>query len=182
LRLPHEMPPNERLLDLNISYLSEDASDRLLQKGDLPGALAAARTAERYAPEHADTVETLAFLEYLSGDKAAALKDFQRAKTLDPDFKKGFDEALESAPELRPLRDDKEFLGSSSLPVSGRHAKGRRQIAKPDSSGASPSTGIHARALSASTVSAASPDTIATRPTTRAGRSWKARRAKVVRT
>jgi uncharacterized Ntn-hydrolase superfamily protein len=108
---PHPLPELRRLLDLNLSYLYEDASDRLLQKNDLPGALAAARTAERYAPEHADTVETLAFLEYLSGDKAAALKDFQRAKTLDPDFKKGFDEALESAPELRPLRDDKEFLG-----------------------------------------------------------------------
>jgi len=108
---PHPLPELRRLLDLNLSYLYEDASDRLLQKGDRPGALAAARTAERYAPEHADTVETLAFLEYLSGDKAAALKDFQKAKTLDPDFKKGFDEALESAPELRPLRDDKDFLG-----------------------------------------------------------------------
>jgi uncharacterized Ntn-hydrolase superfamily protein len=108
---PHPLPELRRLLDLNLSYLYEDASDRLLQKGDRAGALAAARTAERYAPEHADTVETLAFLEYLSGDKAAALTDFQRAQKLDPDFKKGFDEALESAPELRPLREDKDFLG-----------------------------------------------------------------------
>ena len=99
-----------RLLDLNLSYLYEDACDRLVQKGDLAGAMADARTAERYAPDHPDTIETVAFLEYLSGDKPAALSDFQRARKLDPDFKKNFDEALASSSELRPLREDKEFL------------------------------------------------------------------------
>jgi uncharacterized Ntn-hydrolase superfamily protein len=108
---PRPLAELRRLLDLNLAYLYEDASDRLAQKRDLPGALAAARTAERYAPSQPDAVENLAFLEYLSGDKATALTDFERARKLDPHFEKSFHDALDGAPELRPLKGDKEFLG-----------------------------------------------------------------------
>lgn len=108
---PRPFEELRRLLDLNLAYLYEDASDRLAQKHDLAGALAAARTAERYGPSLPDAVENLAFLEYLSGDKATALADFERAKKLDPKFEKSFHDALESAPELRPLKEDRGFLG-----------------------------------------------------------------------
>lgn len=108
---PRPFAELRRLLDLNLSYLYEDAADRLTQKHDLPGALAAARTALRYAPEHADALETLAFLEYLHGDKAAALAGLQKAQRLDPHFAKDFHDALEGAPELRPLKEDQDFLG-----------------------------------------------------------------------
>src|SRR5947199_722852 len=40
---PRPLEELRRLLDLNLAYLYEDASDRLAQKHDLPGALAAAR-------------------------------------------------------------------------------------------------------------------------------------------
>lgn len=108
---PRPFEELRRLLDLNLAYLYEDVSDRLTQKHDLPGALAAARTAERYGPSLPDAVETLAFLEYLSGDKAAALTDFERAKKLDTHFEKSFRDALDGSPELRPLKEDKVFLG-----------------------------------------------------------------------
>jgi uncharacterized Ntn-hydrolase superfamily protein len=108
---PRPLAELRRLLDLNLSYLYEDAADRLSQKHDTAGALAAARTAVRYAPEHADALETLGFLEYLSGDKTAALADFQKAQKVDPHFEKDFRDALEGAPELRPLKDDGKFLG-----------------------------------------------------------------------
>ena len=107
---PRPFEELRRLLDLNLAYLYEDASDRLAQKHDISGALAAARTAERYGPSLPDAVENLAFLEYLSGDKAAALTDFERAKKLDPKFEKSFRDALDSAPELRPLKEDRGFL------------------------------------------------------------------------
>ncbi len=108
---PRPFAELRRLLDLNLAYLYEDASDRLQQKHDLPGAVAAARTAERYAPSQPDAILNLAFLEYLSGDKATALTDFQRAQKLDPKFEKSFHDAVDGAPELRPLKEDKAFLG-----------------------------------------------------------------------
>ncbi len=108
---PRPLAELRRLLDLNLSYLYEDASDRLAQTHDSAGALAAARTAVRYAPERADTLENLGFLEYLAGDKAAALADFQKAQKLDQHFSKDFHDALDGASELRSLKDDREFLG-----------------------------------------------------------------------
>ena len=51
---PNPFPELRRLLDLNLSYLYQDASDRLLTKGDKAGALAAARTAAHYAPSDPD--------------------------------------------------------------------------------------------------------------------------------
>lgn len=107
---PRPLAELRRLLDLNLSYLYEDASDRLVQKHDLPGALAAARTAARYAPEHSDTLETLGFLQYLSGDKAGALASLRKAQAIDPHFAQDLRDALAGAPELKPLEEDKEFL------------------------------------------------------------------------
>ncbi len=107
---PAPLAELRRLLDLNLSYLYEDAADRLEQKRDLPGALAAARTAVRYAPEHSDSQETLGFLQYLSGDKAGALASLRKAQAIDPHFAQDLHDALASSPDLKPLEEDKEFL------------------------------------------------------------------------
>ena len=107
---PQPFPELRRLLDLNLAYLYEDASDRLLAKGDKKGALEAARTAVRYGPKNWDTHATLGILEYLDGDKEAALKELQAAQAIDAGFRKQLEGWIASAPELKALKDDKEFL------------------------------------------------------------------------
>ena len=107
---PQPLAELRRLLDLNLSYLYMEASDRLWQKGDRPGTLEAARKAVRYTPERPDGHLNLGLYLYLAGDKAGALEELRQAKRLDPDFKKQMDALLAGVPELQPLRDDKEFL------------------------------------------------------------------------
>jgi uncharacterized Ntn-hydrolase superfamily protein len=107
---PQPFAELRRLLDLNLSYLYDDAADRLLAKGDRKGALEAGRTAMRYRPGSSSLHMSLGFLEYLNGDKEAALKDFRTAQATDPDFKKKFEAALETTAELKGLKDDQEIL------------------------------------------------------------------------
>lgn len=107
---PDPFPELRRLLDLNLSYLYMDASDRLWQKEDRKGALEAARKAAGYAPRMAYSQMNLGLLEYLAGDKEAALADLRKAQALDPGFQRQLESVLQSSPELKPLRDDKEFL------------------------------------------------------------------------
>jgi uncharacterized Ntn-hydrolase superfamily protein len=109
----HPQPIQElrRLLDLNLSYLYAGAADRLRQNGDRPGALGAARTAARYGPGITYARSTLGFLEYLSGDKEAALRELRAAQALEPDFKNQLETVFERRPDLAPLKEDKEFLG-----------------------------------------------------------------------
>ncbi|HXO18835.1 MAG TPA: DUF1028 domain-containing protein [Thermoanaerobaculia bacterium] len=109
---PKPLAELRRLLDLNLSYLYEEASDRLLQKGKNAEALDAARRAARYAPNHSDSHTFLGFLEYINGNKDVALKELRQAQAMDPGFKKQFDAALESSPELKALKDDKAFLAA----------------------------------------------------------------------
>jgi hypothetical protein len=52
----------------------------------------------------------LGFLEYVNGNKEAALKEFQTARKLDPDFKKQFDATVSWEKEFRVVLEDKEFL------------------------------------------------------------------------
>jgi hypothetical protein len=53
---------------------------------------------------------SLGFLEYMGGNKGAALAAFQIAQKLDPDFRKQFDATVQYVPALKPILDDKEFL------------------------------------------------------------------------
>src|SRR5947199_3904468 len=99
-----------RLLDLNLSYLHEEAAGRLLEKGNPKDALVEARKAARYAPGHPSTHFTLGLVEYLNGDKDAALKELQEARKGDPGFDKDFDQTLRDSPELKSLREDAKFL------------------------------------------------------------------------
>jgi uncharacterized Ntn-hydrolase superfamily protein len=107
---PKPLAELRRLLDLNLAYLYEDAADRLLQKGNGKQALDAARKAAGYAPDRAGSHAMLGFVEYLAGSKDAALRELRQAQKLDPGFSKQLDQELRDSPELRPLRDDKEFL------------------------------------------------------------------------
>lgn len=108
---PQPIVELRRLLDLNLAYLHAGASDRLRQNGDRPGALEAARTAARYGPGLSYVRATLGFLEYLSGDKEAALRELRAAQTIEPDFKNQLQTVLERRPDLQGLKEDKEFLG-----------------------------------------------------------------------
>ncbi|HKH48223.1 MAG TPA: DUF1028 domain-containing protein [Thermoanaerobaculia bacterium] len=107
---PQPLMELRRLLDLNLAYLYAGAADRAQEKGDPKGALEAARTAARYAPGNAYVRRTLGFLEYLSGDKEAALRELRAAQAAEPDFKKQLEDILARSPELKALKEDKAFL------------------------------------------------------------------------
>jgi uncharacterized Ntn-hydrolase superfamily protein len=108
---PQPLVELRRLLDLNLAYLYVEAADRLVRKGDRPGALEAGRTAARYAPGNSYARRTLGLLEYLGGDKEAALRELRAAQALEPDFRKQLEAILERSQELRALKEDQEFLG-----------------------------------------------------------------------
>ncbi len=107
---PQPMVELRRLLDLNLAYLYRGAADGLLRNGDPRGALAAVRTAARYAPALPGTRANLGVLEYLNGNKDAALAELRTARAADPNFDRQFQAALEARPELKSLKEDKEFL------------------------------------------------------------------------
>ena len=108
---PQPLVELRRLLDLNLAYLYAGAADQLEDKGDRRGALEAARTAARYAPGNSYVRMTLGFLEYLGGDKEAALRELRAAQAAEPDFRKQLESILARSPDLGALREDKEFLG-----------------------------------------------------------------------
>jgi uncharacterized Ntn-hydrolase superfamily protein len=107
---PKPLAELRRLLNLNLAYLYGEASDRSLSANKTQDALAAARRALQYAPEHTDTHTALAFLEYFYGTKETALAEFLRAEKLDSDFKKQFDATISWTPAFKPILADKEFL------------------------------------------------------------------------
>jgi uncharacterized Ntn-hydrolase superfamily protein len=107
---PKPLAELRRLLDLNLTYLYENEADRLLNAGKKAEALAAGRKAADYSPKKADGHTSLGFLEYVNGNKDAALKEFQTAKTLDSDFKKQFDATISWEKQFKVILDDKPFL------------------------------------------------------------------------
>jgi uncharacterized Ntn-hydrolase superfamily protein len=107
---PKPLAELRRLLSLNLSYLYGDDADRLLSAGKKAEALIAGRKAAEYAPQQADGHTSLGFLEYINGNKDAALKEFQAARKLDPDFKKQFDATISWEKEFNAILEDKEFL------------------------------------------------------------------------
>jgi len=107
---PKPLAELRRLLNLNLAYLYGEASDHFVSAGKKKEALDAGRKAEQYAPEQGDTHTAMGFLQYLNGDKQAALAEFLVAKKLDADFKKQFDATLQWTPELKSILSDKDFL------------------------------------------------------------------------
>jgi uncharacterized Ntn-hydrolase superfamily protein len=107
---PKPLSELRRLLDLNLAYLYEDEGDRLLAAGKKAEALFAGRKAAAYVPRQADGHTSLGFLEYINGNKEAALREFRAAMKLDPDFKKQFDATISWEKEFKAILEDKEFL------------------------------------------------------------------------
>src|SRR5713226_905739 len=107
---PRPLTELRRLLDLNLTYLYGNEADRLLAAGKKTEALVAGRKAVAYSPRQADGHTSVGFLEYINGNKEAALREFQAAKGLDPDFKKQFDATISWEKEFKTILDDKDFL------------------------------------------------------------------------
>jgi uncharacterized Ntn-hydrolase superfamily protein len=99
-----------RLLDLNLAYNYGDQTFKALDAGNMQKARAASQKAVQYAPNSFGSHMRLAFLDYLTGDKAAALDEFAKAKTLNPNnFDKQWKEEVDFD-RFKPMASDKEFL------------------------------------------------------------------------
>lgn len=99
-----------RLLDLNLAYNYGDQTFKALDAGNIEKARAAAQQALRYSPNSFGSHMRLAFLDYLTGDKAASLDEFGKAKALNPaTFDKQWKEEVDFD-RFKPMAADKEFL------------------------------------------------------------------------
>ena len=107
---PFPLPELRRLLDVNLSALNQDRASKYLGAGQLKEAQQAAQKAAKYAPGRSDVHLTCGLLTYLTGDKATALSELQRARQLDPNFQKQFETFTQARPRYKPILDDKEFL------------------------------------------------------------------------
>jgi uncharacterized Ntn-hydrolase superfamily protein len=107
---PKPLAELRRLLVLNLTYLYGNEADRLPTAGKKAEALAAGRKAAAYSPNKADGHTSLGFLEYINGNKEAALGEFQAAQKLDRDFKKQFEATIGWEKQFKVILDDKELL------------------------------------------------------------------------
>jgi len=106
---PQPFPELRRLLDMNLGYLYQDKTFKLLRSGKTQEARDAAAQAAHYFPERTDVHLSLGMLNYAVGDKKAALIAFRAAQTLDKNFRKQFDAAA-ARPANKAILEDKAFL------------------------------------------------------------------------
>jgi len=99
-----------RLLDSALAYNYGDNAYKLLEAKKISEARQAADSAVRYSPNNADSRLDLGFLDYLAGDKSAALREFLTAKKLDPNFRKQWDAEVSYEKAFEAIKSDKEFL------------------------------------------------------------------------
>ncbi len=99
-----------RLLDVALAYNYGDQSYKLLEAKKITEARQSAEKAVHYSPGNSDSHMDLAFLDYLAGDKKAALEEFQKAKALDPNFRKQWEAEVNFEKDFAPIKQDKEFL------------------------------------------------------------------------
>ena len=98
-----------RLLDLNMAALYQDRTFKLITGGKLQDAREAAARLVVYSPKQANAYVTLGMLNYVTGDKPAALSAFRKASELNPDFRKQFDAAAHR-PAFKSILEDREFV------------------------------------------------------------------------
>jgi len=101
-----------RLLDLNLAYNYSDQMYKALETKptDVNRAQAGAQKAAAYAPGNSAMHMNLAFIDYLAGDKAASLQEFEKARTMNPSqFDKQWKEGV-SDDLFKTMAADKEFL------------------------------------------------------------------------
>jgi len=99
-----------RLLDTALAYNYGDNAYKLLEAKKMKEARQAAENAVRYSPNNADSHLDLGFLDYVAGDKSAALREFLTARKLDPNFRKQWDAETSYEKAFEPIKSDKEFL------------------------------------------------------------------------
>jgi len=99
-----------RLLDLALAYNYGDRAAKLLQQKKIPEARQSAQTAVKYAPNSSDAHMSLGLLNYLSGDKTAALSELQTAQRLDPNFRKQWDAMMGFSKNFAMIQNDEEFM------------------------------------------------------------------------
>ncbi len=112
---PDPFPELRRLLDINLGLLYQEKVGKLLSANDMGGAREAAQSVIRYAPQNNQARMTLGMIEYVSGDKPAALENLRKAQTADTgNFKRRFDQ-IAQRPVFKTVLDDREFLKSLFL-------------------------------------------------------------------
>ncbi len=106
---PQSLIELRRLLNLNLAYLYQDKAYKLLSAGKVTEGRNALAKATIYSTG-SDTHLRMGFLNYLAGDKNAALAEFLKAKALEADFEKLWKNTLLGRPAFRPILSDKEFI------------------------------------------------------------------------
>jgi len=107
---PQPLPELRRLLDLNLGYLYQDRTAKLLGSGNVKEARAAAGKVVRYWPQRPDGHLNLGLLDYASGDKAGALAELKSARDL---AGQGFRSQFESSarrPLFKAILQDQQLL------------------------------------------------------------------------
>lgn len=99
-----------RLLNLNLAYNYGDQLYKAFVAKDFARARAVAQKAVTYNPNNSNAHLELGLMSYMAGDKAAALEELLKAKSLRPE---GFEKRLKDeadSPEFKPMLSDKEFM------------------------------------------------------------------------
>jgi uncharacterized Ntn-hydrolase superfamily protein len=108
---PAPLPELRRLLDLNLGYLYQDKTFKLIGAGKTEEARDAAAQAARFWPNRPEAHVTLGLLDYAGGDKSTALTELRTAQKLsgDPNFRRQFEGAAQR-PVFKGILDDQPFL------------------------------------------------------------------------
>ncbi len=108
---PQPLGELRRLLDLNLGYLYQDRTVKLLGAGQNKEAEAAAVKLVRYWPQRPDGHLTLGLFHYASGDQAGALRELRAARSLanNSGFRGQFETAAHR-PAFQAILADREFL------------------------------------------------------------------------
>jgi len=108
---PQPLGELRRLLDLNLGYLYQDRTFKLLGSRKNKEAEETAGKVVRYWPQRSDGHLTLGLLHYASGDATGALRELRAARSLanNPAFRSQF-EAAAQQPAFQAILADREFL------------------------------------------------------------------------
>ena len=107
---PQPLSELRRLLDLNLGYLYQDRTSKLLDAGKVDEAHAAATRTVRYWPQRTEGHLSLGLLDYATGDRAGALSQLRSARSISGDgFRKQFEGAA-ARPQFKAILGDQKFL------------------------------------------------------------------------
>ncbi len=108
---PAPIPELRRLLDMNLGYLYQEETFRTLGAGKNREAREAAVLAVRYMPSWQGGQMTIGLLDYLLGDKAAALDELKKARDADPaNFQRRLQVSAQQRPAFKGVLDDQAFM------------------------------------------------------------------------